>query len=166
VSVVQQLVTFAQPWADLYNNHTAVQTAVTFGHFGGMMLAGGFALAADRSTLRAARAGEAERKRHLSELQSTHRLVVPALTLTAFTGVLMFAADLESLAGSWAFWVKLGLVGLLLANGAFMLSAERGVQGPARSAERAWGRLRRAAVGSLVLWFAVVLAGTVLQTAS
>jgi hypothetical protein len=165
MSVVQQLAAFTAPWADLYSHHTAVQTAVAFGHFGGLLAAGGFALAADRSTLRAFQADVLERRRHLKELHATHRLVVPALVLTVFTGALMFAADLENLAVSPIFWAKIGLVGLLLANGTAMINAERSVRLAGGVTERAWKRLRRTAIASIALWFAAVLAGTALQAA-
>ena len=54
MTVIQQIAQLVAPWADFYNGSSVAQSAVNFGHFGGMMAAGGLALATDRSTLRAA----------------------------------------------------------------------------------------------------------------
>ena len=165
MSLIHQLSAAMAPWADFYNASKAAQSTVTFSHFGGMMTAGGFALAADRSTLRAARSGADDRSRHLTELAGTHPIVVGALGVTALSGLLMFAADLETLAVSPAFWAKLALVGLLLANGYGMVRTERRLQfAPADAG--LWRRLRLASLASLGLWFAVVLAGSILPNAS
>lgn len=161
MTLLHQLAQAVAPWADFYNASAVAQSAVNFGHFGGMMTAGGFALAADRATLRAARAG-ADQARQLHELAAIHPIVVGALGVTALSGLLMFAADLESLVTLPAFWLKMSLVALLLANGYTMLRAERSLERGDPADARGWRRLRRASIGSLVLWFAVVLAGSVL----
>jgi hypothetical protein len=166
MSLVHQLASAVAPWADLYNGSKPVQSIVTFGHFAGMMTAGGFALAADRATLRAAAASGAEQPRQLRELAGTHPIVVAALAVTALSGLLMFAADLENLVGTPAFWIKMALVGLLLANGWVMLKAERALEQGNPGDVRGWRRLRSAAIASLVLWFAVVLAGSILPNVS
>ena len=166
MSLLHQLATAVAPWADFYNDSKVVQSAVTFGHFGGMMTAGGFALAADRTTLRAAAGPETERARHLRELGGAHPIVIGALGVTAFSGLLMLAADLENLVVSVAFWAKMGLVVLLLFNGWLMLRAERALQHGDVADPQGWRRLRGVALASLVLWFAVVLAGSILPNAS
>lgn len=162
MSLVQQLAAAMAPWADFYNASSVAQTAVTFGHFGGMMTAGGFSLAADRATLRAARAPVTERPRHLRELAGVHPIVLGALLVTSLSGLLMFAADLESLIVSPAFWAKMGLVALLLLNGRTLLRAGRALERGDPADIQGWRTLRTAAVASLVLWFAVVLAGSIL----
>ena len=165
MSLIHQLATAIAPWSDFYNASKVAQTTVTFGHFGGMMTAGGFALAADRSTLRAATGGEGDRSRHLRELSGIHQIVVGALGVTALSGLLMFAADLENLAVSPAFWAKIGLIAVLLANGYAMVRTERQLQlMPADPT--LWRRLRLASLASLALWFAVVLAGSILPNVS
>lgn len=166
MSLLHQLSTVVAPWADFYNASKVAQSAVTFGHFGGMMTAGGFALAADRATLRAAVSPVTEQPRHLRELAGTHPIVVAALAVTALSGLLMFAADLENLVASPAFWIKMALVALLLANGWLMLRTEQGLMRRDPGDARGWRRLRGIAVASLVLWFAVVLAGSILPNAS
>ena len=166
MSLMNQLTTLVAPWADFYNASKAVQTTVTFGHFGGMMTAGGFALATDRATLRAASSETSERARHLRELSGIHPIVVGALAVTALSGLLMFAADLQTLAGSLVFWAKMGLISLLLLNGYAMLRTERRLQARDLADARDWRRLRTASLVSLGLWFAVVLAGSILPNVS
>lgn len=166
MSLVHQLATAVAPWADFYNASKAAQSVVTFGHFGGIMTAGGFALAADRATLRAAAAPGVEQHRQLRELAGAHPIVVAALAVTALSGLLMFAADLENLIATPAFWIKMALVGLLLLNGWVMLRAERALEQGNPGDARGWRRLRTAAIASLVLWFAVVLAGSILPNVS
>ena len=48
-TLVQTAAELARPWADLYGSSAAVASAVAFLHFGGLMAAGGTALAADRA---------------------------------------------------------------------------------------------------------------------
>lgn len=162
MTIVHQLALAVAPWADFYNNSAAAQSVVNFGHFGGMMTAGGLALSADRSTLRAASAEPTEHRRQLQELSSIHPLVVGALAVTAASGLLMFAADLEALSGSAMFWVKMALVALLLLNGGLMVRAERRLQRAPELESTGWRQLRVASALSLALWFAVVLAGAIL----
>lgn len=166
MSLVTQLAAAVAPWADLYNGSVLAQAAVTFGHFGGMMTAGGLALASDRSTLRAAQGEAWEHRRHLRELAAVHPIVLGALGLTLASGLLMFAADLEALAVSATFWIKMGLVVLLLLNGWQMTRVGRSLRDGHPSEGRGWSRLRRASLLSLLLWFSVVLAGAMLPILS
>lgn len=160
---METLARLAEPWASLYSDSPPLQTVVLFVHLAGILVGGGFALAADRATLRAVRADAAGRHRHLSELDATHRPVLTGLAATLASGVLMLAADLETYLGSVVFWTKMGLVAALLANGYFLRRAGMLLRddpgGP-------WGRLRAASAASMVLWLAVVLAGTALVNLS
>jgi hypothetical protein len=163
MSLLHQISSIVAPWASFYSDSKAAESVVTFGHLGGMMTAGGFALAADRATLRASRPGDgAEPARQLAELSGVHPIVVGALGVTAMSGLLMFAADLETLAVSPAFWIKMGLVGLLLFNGWIMQRTEQSLRAGTVAAGTGWRRMRSAAIASLALWFAVVLAGSIL----
>jgi hypothetical protein len=79
--------------------------------------------------------------------------------MLAASGVAMLLADLETFWDLQVFWVKMSLVVLLLANALVMRHAERlasAMPGPA------WSQLRATSVVSLVLWFAIVLASTIL----
>ena len=55
----------------------------------------------------------------------------------------MLAADLETFLYSRVFWIKMGLIALLLVNGAVLTSAERRAS---RGDADAWGRLRITAI--------------------
>jgi hypothetical protein len=165
MSISMHLIRLTEPWAQLYSAMPSVQTATTFAHFGGFLLGGGFAIAADGATIRAARRGHQKRRRQLASIHGVHRLVVVGLALTLASGLAMFAADIETLATSTIFWMKIALVAMLLANGGAMASIESALRAGTVEPEAGWDRLRRAAVRSLALWFAAVLAGTLLVNA-
>jgi uncharacterized membrane protein len=161
-SVTTGLARLAEPWAHVYADSKTVATIVTFGHVASLLMAGGLAVATDRATLRALRLAAAERGRHLEELAGVHRLVVGGLTLSVITGVLLFGSDVETFLTSWIFWLKMGLIGVLLANGYVMTHAERALRAEAGEAAPAWDRLRRSALVSVGLWYAITLAGVAL----
>jgi hypothetical protein len=156
----------AEPWASLYNDAPAVQSTTTFVHFAGLLLGGGFAIATDWATLHAAAAGAAERGRQLAHIHRVHRPVLAGLALTFASGLLMFAADVETLAVSAVFWTKMGVVALMLANGLVMARTESALRAGAADVEPRWRRLRRASMASFALWFAALLAGTLLVNAA
>ena len=162
--LLDRAVALATPWANLYNDSTALETAVTFVHFSGLFVAGGFAFAADRTTLRALAQPAEIRAWHLGELRSIHRPVLIGLAATAVSGVLMFAADLRTYATSWIFWTKMALLALLLLNALGMLRVERQVRAGPTATSRMWSALRRTAVASMALWLLVLLFGTLLPT--
>jgi uncharacterized membrane protein len=119
------------------------------------------AVAADRASLRAVRASPTQQSSHLRELGLVHRVVLWGLAITFASGLLLAAADVETYATLNAFWVKMGLIVLLLVNGYSMQRAERALA----AGTAAWRRLHRSAILSLVLWFAVLLASTFLTSA-
>ncbi|HEV2147060.1 MAG TPA: hypothetical protein VGR37_06640 [Longimicrobiaceae bacterium] len=160
---MEALLQIAEPWASLYNDSPPLQTVVLFAHLAGMLLGGGFALAADRATLLASHAGFMERERQLSELGMTHRPVEAGLAVTLASGLLMLAADLETYLVSVVFWTKMGLIVLLLVNGYLL---QRTGKVLSQDPGGAWDRLRTAAVVSIALWLAVLLAGTWLASMS
>jgi hypothetical protein len=158
---LDQVASAAAPWADFYNASRAVQAVTMFGHLGGMMAGGGAALHADRATLRLRSEAEAL-PLHLADLRRTHPVVLASLALMGLTGLAMWLADLENLAVAPVFWIKMGMVVLLLLNGADMHRLEgRLAKGEPRPG-RDWARLRHAAARSLGLWFALVLLGSLL----
>lgn len=156
------LVRLAEPWANLYSDSKVLQTIVVFLHIAALVFAGGFAITLDRFTLRAFRGSAELRARQLDELATSHRLVVGGLALSALTGLLLFAADLETFFTSLVFWTKMGLVVLLLLNGFGITKLEAQVRATAGTADAAWRGLRRAAITSLVLWFGIAFLGVVL----
>jgi hypothetical protein len=161
MTAVETISNFAQPWASLYNNSKVVANGVMFSHLSGLVLGGGGAVAADRASLRAVRASATQQASHLRELSLVHRAVIWGLSITFLSGILLAAADVETYATLPAFWLKMGLIGLLLGNGFAMQRAERAIG----AGGQAWARLHRTAIASLVLWFAVLLASTFLTSA-
>jgi hypothetical protein len=153
-------------WADWYQGSTIVSAAVTSLHLGGVMLAGGLAVATDRATLLAL-ARPATLRDHLAQLESTHRLVAVGLGVTIVTGLLMLAADLDALLDSAVFGAKMTVLLLLGANGwRLRRSARRLREAEPRAAAKPWrGRLGRAARASVALWFVALFLGAILPSA-
>lgn len=159
------LVRLVEPWSDLFADSLLLATLVTYLHVAGLLLAGGFAIATDRATLRALRGDAGVKRRHLSELSLAHRWVVSGLGLVVASGLLLTAADLETYFGSWVYWTKMGLVALLLTNGYLMMRAERALGAGTVEDSRGWQRMRVAALASVLLWFTIALFGVVLVNA-
>jgi hypothetical protein len=148
-----------QGWAKTYGSSHVVSNGVVFLHFAGLLLAGGSAIAADRATLVAARQDAAARAAYLRHLGSVHGMVIGGLAIMFVSGALMFLADVETFWGLRVFWGKMVLIAVLLANGFLMKQAG---EMAAALPSRAWTQLKVTSVVSLVLWFAVVLASTVM----
>jgi uncharacterized membrane protein len=157
------LARLAEPWNSLYSDNKIVSATVVFLHLVPLLLAGGAALSADRATLRASRGSAEDRLRQLGELARVHALVLGGLALSFISGVLLFLADVDEFLGSPFFWVKLGLIGLLLLNGFMMTRTERALAGGGNETTL-WARLRTIAVLSVTLWIVTTLAGVVLMT--
>lgn len=158
----QGLVTLLQPWNDFYSHSKLAETIVTFLHIGGILLAGGLAIAADRGTIRAMRVSSGERGHYTRELAAVHRSVLIGLTLVVISGIALLAADIETFWGSWIYWLKMALFVLLLINGWQMTKAERAIQNNPGAASPAWNTLRRTAATSLGLWFVITALGVAL----
>jgi hypothetical protein len=149
-----------ESWSSFYSNHAALRTAVDFIHVGGLVAGGGGAISADLASITAARQdGVMARATQLQLLKRTHRIAVLGLAALFASGVLLFAADVGTYLYSRIFWVKMGLIVMLLVNGSALLRIERAA---ARGDRRAWRRLHVAAIVSLVLWGLTTLAGAAL----
>lgn len=155
------LVHATQGWARLYADSKPISVGIIYVHLAGLLLGGGAAVAADRETLKAAREPESVRADHLAFLGTVHGIALAGLALLALSGAAMLLGDLETFWGARAFWTKMGLVVLLLANGLAMRQAERAAPS---LPETAWRRLRATSVVSLLLWFAILLASTILAS--
>ena len=148
-----------ESWVSLYANHPALRTGVEFIHIGGVVAGGGCAITADLATIIAARQSAVSRNTQLHLLKSTHAIVVGGLIALAISGLVLFAADVDTFLYSRIFWLKMGLMVLLLMNGGLLLLGEREVK---RGEPRAWARLHYTAIASLVLWSLTTLAGAAL----
>jgi hypothetical protein len=146
-------------WNAMYANHAVLRTAIEFAHIGGLVAGGGSALAADLATMRSARAIESVRAAELQLLRRTHVVVIIGLVTVIVSGVLLFAADIDTYLYSRVYWIKMGLVLLLLVNGVLLRHGERRA---ARGDAGAWAQLHYTAVASVVLWLVTTLAGAAL----
>jgi hypothetical protein len=169
MTVVQSLAHLFAPWQSLYGDSKTVAAVVNAVHLTGLLFGGGLAVAADRTTLRALKGARTDRARALAELGAVHRPVLLALAVLFLSGVALAGADVETFAASPIFWVKLGVVALLLLNGAVLARTEHALRRtepgePGRA--RLWQRLRVATYLSVGLWTATVIAGTVLVNAA
>jgi hypothetical protein len=157
-------------WAKLYSDQKAVSAAVTYLHFVGILMGGGFAVVADRTALRLSPDRDADWLAELTRLATVHRWVIAGLAVSAASGVLMMLADLHTYTTSVVFWTKMGLIVVLIGNGWMKLRAEAEVRGATGGGSGAsgggWRRLRRTAVTSLVLWLVILLAGTILNASA
>jgi uncharacterized membrane protein len=152
----------AAPWAKFYGHSRVAATIVEFLHIAPLIVAGGLAIALDRSTLRLDHDDPTARARHLAELSAVHRVVVGGLVVSLLSGLALLASDLETFWGSWIFWLKMALVLLLLANGGMMTRLERALRAGEGYADEGWRRLRNVAIASVTLWLTITLAGVAL----
>jgi hypothetical protein len=153
-----------QSWAAFYDAHRAVSITVRFLHLAGLVAGGGAALAADRQILSSLRAKASSRAATLAALRPAHRVVVPALVLVVVTGILLTAADTETFLASRLYWIKMGLVTLLLLNGGALVVA--GSRAARSAGAEGWGRLGVTSAGSLVLWLLILYVGVWLTVAA
>jgi hypothetical protein len=163
--LVETLVDVLKPWAKFYSKSNATQAIVVFAHVAGMLGGGGLAIAADRAMWKARTATDDVRARLLAEVQATHRPVLIGIFLMVISGVLLFASDVKTFATSWIYWGKMVAFVLLLANGAWLQSMERGMQRAPATTLSGWPKLGLSSRLSYFLWFAVVLGGVLLKNA-
>lgn len=155
-----------QPFADIYAASVPLQTGTSFLHFAGLLTGGGFAIASDRMLLRAARLSDTgEQRAVLTELDSVHKPVLAGLSIVFLTGLLLTAADVETFITSVPFWVKMGLIALLLANGWWLGHNATMMRRRPDRGQRYWRLLLVNSVVSLALWLGVTLAGVILTSA-
>lgn len=163
-TLLAQLVQWSTPWHDLYADSGFMETAVTSMHLVAILVGGGIAVAADRSTLRASHGTERDRSSMLGELHAVHRPVLVGLAVLFLSGLAMTLADLSTFLGSPIFFVKLGLVTALCLNGAFLYRTEMLLR--REPTAHRWRRLRFATWLSLSLWIGTVVAGATLVNAA
>ena len=166
MSIIESIGGLLAPWSDYYAAHSAVQAGLLFAHFAGMLAGGGVAFATDRDTFRARRGSDVDQRRQVQRVNGAHRIVLAGLAVALLSGVLLLAADFEALIVVPMFWIKMGLVMLLMANGTVMALAGRRAERYPQHFTRAWRTLRRTATTSAILWFAVVASGVLMMGAA
>lgn len=164
-ALIESVSTLAQPWADIYADSTLVSTTVEFLHLAGLLVAGGFALAFDRATLRVMGGAVSDRSGFLRELSAVHLPVLIGLFIVVASGLALMLSDVDIYLPSRVFWLKMGLFGLLLINGLVITRTGARLRRDAMDAH-GWLRLRRASVRSMGLWTAVLFLGVYLTVAA
>jgi hypothetical protein len=162
MEMLDTLVELMKPWARFYSKSTPAQNLILFAHLAGLLGGGGLAIAADRAIWKARTAAGDARARLLADIAAVHRPVIIGLVFAVVSGALMTAADVETYLTSPVWWVKICVVVLLLANGAWLRSVERAAMRTPSVAPAAWAKVTLASRLSLTLWFAVVLVGVAL----
>lgn len=166
MSMLERAVEVVAPWQTVYENSTLLSTSVIALHLTALLIGGGLAIAADRSTLRVGSSAPDDRQRQLAELGAVHRPVLAALTVLFVSGVALTAADLETYLVSPVFWVKFGFIVLLLVNGVVMTRTEGVLRRDSALAptvvQSLWRRMRASAWTSIALWIATLVLGTAL----
>src|SRR5450432_4941328 len=98
VSFLKELEHLTAPWQSAFSNSKVISTSVAGAHMFALLIGGGFAVAADRSTLRALHADVGERTRQLGELHDVHRPVLIAIAVLFASGVLLALSDVKTFA--------------------------------------------------------------------
>jgi hypothetical protein len=150
-------------WSAFYGNHTSVAGAIRFLHLAGLVVGGGTALAADRLILSARKTADG-RARILVTLAEAHRVVLPSLALVGLSGVLMFAADVQTFMASSTYFAKMATVAVLFANGGALQHSEKSIR--TTGSERSWRQLTMTAWVSSSAWLLALLLGVWLSFAA
>ena len=163
MSVVETLVSLCAPFAKVYSHSKVLSIGTTYLHIASMLGAGGLAISADKVALSLPTETPGDVARHIASQQALHRWVIAGLTLSAISGLMMFASEVDTFATSLLYWSKMSAVALLLGNGILLQRAEKSLSSNP-SDVAALGRLRLSAGLSLALWFAVALLGVIVKT--
>jgi hypothetical protein len=146
-------------WASFYANHALARTLITFAHIGGLVAAGGAAMTIDRGVLSFDRRDSDAGRAQLAATRTTHGFVLWGMVFVTVSGLLLFAADVDTYWSSRIFWIKIALIALLVVNGGALIWSERRATAGDASA---WSTLRWTAAASIALWMLTTLAGVAL----
>lgn len=164
IVIVRDLVGVTTPWRSLFSHSAPVEMSVVGTHVLSMLAAGGLAIAHDRGTLRAGRWTPAVRQHHVAELHAVHRVIVAALAICMLSGVALFASDVRTYVVSVPFWIKMGLIAMLLGNALIMTATEGTLRVESGGAAAiAWSRIQVTSIVSAFLWGSIVLVSIVLS---
>jgi hypothetical protein len=155
---------WAEPWRSAFGASVVISTGVLFLHVASLVCAGGLALTMDRAVLRLGVGDDALRERR--ERAANRRLLAGALMAVVFSGMLLFLSDVHAFVRLKVFWLKMGLVVLLITNAVLAQRHDHRVlaygSGTARGNLDPNSRSRVHARVSVGLWFLTLLAGTAL----
>jgi hypothetical protein len=133
-----------------------------------LVCAGGLSLVADHASLFSDMWRDAEGEHESRARSASRRLAKSALAVVALSGLLLFLSDVRTFVALPTFWLKMGLVALLISNSVL---AERCGRWPHLSGSLAAqprpapiSRCRVHAGVSVALWLLTLLAGTALVT--
>ena len=164
--VPEYIVHLLKPWNHFYSHSKVAETVVQSLHIGGVLMAGGLAISADRGTLRALRTPVSDRVFPMRELAAVHRWVLTGLTIVVVSGLGMLTADIETFFGSWVYWTKMALFVVLLVNGLVIVRTEAELRADPGEQSPHWLRLRIRALSSIGLWFTITVLGVALVNLS
>jgi hypothetical protein len=164
--VPEFIVQLLKPWNNFYSHSKMAETVVQSLHIGGVLMAGGLAISADRGTLRALRAPAPDRAFPMRELAAVHQWVLTGLTIVVISGLGMLTADIETFFGSWVYWTKMVLFVVLLVNGLVIVRTEAELRADPHEQSPHWARLRLRALTSIGLWFTITVLGVALVNLS
>ena len=159
----------ADRWLGRASTRTALprRSTVQFLHIGGLMAAGGMALASDRAdapdTVRRPLGPHSGPWRRSERI---HAWVLTALAVVAVSGVAFFLADRKTYWGSVPFWLKMGRCGRCSSPTAPGCSGWSAPASRNRTMTRLAPPARISARASVALWFLTTLLGTVLSNAA
>jgi hypothetical protein len=148
--VIASLASWAEPWRGAVSHSIALSTGVLFVHLAALVCAGGFSLVADYETLRTASAPLSASLAAVGP--GARKIAAYGLIVLLASGAALFLSDVAAFANMASFWVKMGLVAVLLVNARAALS---------RSAA---ARCRLHARLSIALWLCIVALGTILMS--
>jgi len=174
--MLETLTTLFEPWSEFYAASAWIPTAVLAVHVLALFAGGGIAISADRRILLATPDTREAYKAAAEDLRTTHAIVIGSLVIMVSSGLAMATSDIGTFAVSKVFWAKMGTIGVLIANGAYMRRTESRMLTGAIEAgvvldkttqwpgpDLPWTALKRSAGISLTAWFTVVLLGVVLS---
>jgi hypothetical protein len=160
------LARWTEPWRQTFNSSVVISTGVLYAHVTSLVCAGGLSLSADRASLLPGARGDAAGEHEARALSANRRLVQRALAVVVLSGLLLFLSDVETFVGLRRFWLKMGLIVLMITNSLLAQRCERRRRsvGPltAQGKPEARSRHRVHAGVSMALWLLTLLAGTAL----
>lgn len=155
---------WAEPWRSTFSASVVISTGVLFVHVASLVCAGGLSFTMDRDALRSGLEDDAVRER--SERVANRRLLIGALAVAVLSGMLLFLSDVHAFIRLRTFWLKMGLVLLLITNAILAQRYDHRVSsrepGTTRGNLEPTSRSRAHAGVSLLLWLLTLLAGTAL----